>query len=389
MAVTPELAAAALTAQPLWALVPAASRARYVRRAAVAMLDELDELARLLAEQTGWPHDHVVRSELLPAVNGLRALADEGPRALADRRVSPRAALLVGRSSRVVSAPVGLIGLRGPSASPWAEPAVEVAAGLLAGNAVLLDAGAVGTRLRSAFLRAGVPGELVALADAPPDLSALCRRVIDLPRPSRLGTLLVLEGASRESVVSAAMWAAFGGHAAAAGRIIRVAGAAPDLVVALEDAAAALGPDEVVGTPEIVAGLSPEDPLFVSPPTDRATLAVVEVPDADTAVRIAAREGRGGPISVWAPDPDKGERVARRLPSTMTWIGHHGPVTTTVENRIARHVVPRRLEWRAAWAPDLPDDAATQTALAELRHGRESRRWAALRDLVAQSRRRR
>ena len=81
---TPELAA-----QSLWSLVPVASRARYIRRAAVAMLDELDDLARVLAEATGWPRAHVVLSELLPAARGLHALAEQGPRALADRRRDP------------------------------------------------------------------------------------------------------------------------------------------------------------------------------------------------------------------------------------------------------------------------------------------------------------
>ena len=40
-------------AQPLWALVPVAARARYLRRAAVAMLDELDDLALRLADGDG------------------------------------------------------------------------------------------------------------------------------------------------------------------------------------------------------------------------------------------------------------------------------------------------------------------------------------------------
>ena len=77
---------------------PVAARARYIRRAAVAMLDELDDLALRLADETGWPRTQLVLSELLPAVRGLHALADDGPRALADRRLSPRAARLVGRS---------------------------------------------------------------------------------------------------------------------------------------------------------------------------------------------------------------------------------------------------------------------------------------------------
>ena len=66
-------------------------------------------------------------------------------------------------------------------------------------------------RLRSVFLRAGVPGELLTTvrADDAAELDAVCRRVVDLPPPARRGTLLVLDGAPRAQVVEAALWAAF------------------------------------------------------------------------------------------------------------------------------------------------------------------------------------
>jgi acyl-CoA reductase-like NAD-dependent aldehyde dehydrogenase len=412
--------AAAKIAQPLWSLVPVGSRARYIRRTAVAMLDELDALALRLAEETGWPRTHVVLSELLPAVRGLHALASDGPRALADQRLSSRVARLGGRTTRLIQSPVGVIGLRGPSASPWAEPALEAAAALLAGNGVVLAAGAplAAQRLRAVFLRAGVPGELIITLPEPggPELDGLCRRVVELPRPARRGTLVVLEGAPKAQVVEAALWAAFAGsgrHPAAAGRLVVVEGAVPGLVEALTAGAAALrvgdplqedtdvGPlarpqdryDEpltvpgLAGTfaaPTVIAGLAADDPRFATPPPG-PLLAVVEVPDADTAVALAARDGRDGPISVWARDADKGERVARRLAAPTTWVGRHGVAPTGVPVRLARHVAPRQLEWRAAWAPgtpSLPADetaVAAQTALVEVLHGRESRRWPALR----------
>jgi acyl-CoA reductase-like NAD-dependent aldehyde dehydrogenase len=412
--------AAAKTAQPRWSLVPAGSRARYIRRTAVAMLDELDSLALRLAEETGWPRTHIVLSELLPAVRGLHALAGDGPRALADQRLSSRVARLGGRTTRLIQSPVGVIGLRGPAASPWAEPALEAAAALLAGNAVILAAGAplAAQRLRAVFLRAGVPGELITTLPEPggPELDDVCRRVVELQRPARRGTLVVLEGAPKAQVVEAALWAAFAGsgrHPAAAGRLVVVAGAVPGLVEALTAGAAALqvgdprdestdvGPlarpedryDEplpmpgLAGTfaaPTVIAGLAADDPRFTTPPPG-PLLAVVEVPDADTAVALAARGGRDGPISVWARDAAKGERVARRLPASTTWVGRHGIAPTGVAVRLARHVAPRQLEWRAAWAPGTPslpaDDSvvAAQTALVEARHGRESRRWPALR----------
>jgi hypothetical protein len=316
-----------------------------------------------------------VLNELLPAVRGLRALADEGPRALADSRVS----LIAGRRSRIVQSPVGVIGLRGPSASPWAEPALEAGAALLAGNAVILPAGA--QRLRAVFLRAGVPGELLAHEG---ELEAT--RIVDLPRPTRHGTLLVLPGAPRAKVVEAALWAAFAGHASAAGRLVTVAGAVPGLVDALVEGAAALSATDLGprGRPTVIAGVSAEDDVFRAPPPG-PVLAVVEAPDTETAIALAPADA---PVSIWARDPAQGERIARRLGAQITWIGRHGAAETAVPVRIARHVVARQLESRAAWArgtPRLPVErrfVAAEAAVAELRHGRESRRWPALRALV-------
>jgi acyl-CoA reductase-like NAD-dependent aldehyde dehydrogenase len=237
----------------------------------------------------------------------------------------------------------------------------------------------------------------------------------------------VLDGAPRADLVEAALWAAFARHAAAAGRIVAVAGAVPGLVEALAAGAAALrvgdprdpatdvGPlshpddlerieravagaapvygggrlrvDGLAGAfwaPTVVGGVGAEDALFREPPPG-PVLAVVEVPDAETAIALAAREGRDGPISVWARDPAQGERVARRLPAQVTWIGRHGVAPTAVGVRLARHVVPRQLESRAAWAPGTPrlpadpDLVAAHTTTAHVRHGREARRWPALR----------
>ena len=374
-------AAAALAAQPLWSLVPVRARARYIGRAAVAMLDELDDLALRLVDETGWPHAQVMLTELLPAVRGLRALAETGPGALADRRLSPRTARLAGRRTRLLQAPVGVVGVRGPSASPWAEPALDAAAALLAGNGVVLAAGAplAAHRLRSIFLRAGVPGELLAVGAAPADLEAHCRRVVDLRAPGRRGTLLVLNGSARERVVEAAMWAGFGRHAAAAGRLIVTRGAAPGLVEALSAAAARLrvgdprdpavdvGPAEIAGERVAVPGLDgsfvrpavvtvePDDPRFTDPPAG-PLLAVVEVADSEAAITLAQRDGRAGPISIWARDEAQGERVARRLPSPVAWVGRHGLAVTgaagaaRAPRRAARARGPRRVGARHAAA---------------------------------------
>ena len=52
-------------AQPLWAIVTPRDRARYLRRAAMAVLDELDALADLLADEAGQPRSEAMLAELL------------------------------------------------------------------------------------------------------------------------------------------------------------------------------------------------------------------------------------------------------------------------------------------------------------------------------------
>ncbi len=411
-------AEAARVAQPLWALLPAPARARYVRRAAVAMLDELDGLAGRLAEETGWPRAHLVVSELLPAVQGLHALADEGPSALADRRLHSRTAYIARRRSMLIQAPAGVIGLAGPSASPWHGPALEAAAALLAGNGVLLAAGAplAAQRLRGVFLRAGIPGELITPVA---DVGSVCDRVSDLSPPTRMGTLLVLRGAPRSAVIDAAVWAAFAGsgrHPAAAGRLIVSRTAAPGLAEAIAEAAAKLrvgdprdpdtdvGPlashealaevEAAVGARRVtVPGLSgafcapavtDSRAAFDAPPPG-PVLAIVEAADDDEAIALAATGGRDGVVSIWTADSERGERVARSLPAAAVWVGRHGVPAPATAVRLARHVAPRRLEIRSRRAPAamrLPttaDVVEAQSALAEARHGRESRRWPALR----------
>ena len=240
---------AARLVQPLWAAVPAHARAHYLRRAAQAVLDELDRLALLIARETGRPRSEALLAELLPSVSALHALADDGPRALADQRLGRPSLLRAGRRAVLVQAPAGVVGVRGRGASPWAEPVMESAASLLAGNAVLLAPAAplAGERIAAAFIRAGVPGELIAVLHGA-ELDGL-DRVVDLGADDAKATMLVLDGAPVDATVSGALWAAFAGagrHPAAVGRLVVAPGPAEPLLDALVAGARRLR----VGDPE-------------------------------------------------------------------------------------------------------------------------------------------
>src|ERR1700759_993903 len=77
--------------QPLWAQLRLSDRARYLRRAGQAVIDELDELLSLLSEGLDREPAEGAALELLPAIDALQWLAEAGTRAMRDRRLgAPR-----------------------------------------------------------------------------------------------------------------------------------------------------------------------------------------------------------------------------------------------------------------------------------------------------------
>lgn len=430
-----EAARLARLVQPLWAAVPVTARARALRRAAQALLDEIDALAVLLAQETGRPRTEALLAELLPAVSGLHELADAAPGVLADRRLGRRAVLRGGRRSALVQRPFGVVGLRGGTAAPWVEPLLESAAALVAGNAVLLvpEARLAGERLAAAFVRAGVPGDLVTVLHGDVAAAALpesCDAVTELDPPPGKGTMLVLAGAPVEQAAAGALWAGFAGGGrgpAAVGRVVVVPALAGPLVRELADGARRLrvgdpvhpdteigpvpeaaevealvaaaeaegaerlcgGPVSVPGlpgrffAPVVLRGVRPDAALLRAAPRG-PVLAVVEAPDEAAAIALADEDARGA-VSVWAGDRDRGERIARRLRAELTWVNEHGHAAAAPPVRLGRHVRVRQL---ASQPPGLrsahrlpydPSLVRARVTAARVLHGRESERVAALR----------
>src|SRR5215210_2740748 len=424
------MAARPATPQPLWALVPTAGRARYLRRTATAILDELDGLADVLAGSVGQPRTEAGLAGLLPSVGGLHDLAEHGPRALRDRRLGRIPALRAGRRSLLIQAPHGTVAVRGGNASPWVEPVLETGAALLAGNAVVLST-PLGERIRRAFERGGVPPELIALVPPGEDLGAAGEHVVDTRPPREKGTMLVLGRAPLDRTATGALWAAFAGggrHRAAVGRLVVVPSVAEPLISAVVEGARRLrpgdprraetevgplrspetraqveelvaaavadgatlecgGPLDLAGVqgafyaPAVLRGVAPGSRLLHEP-VPGPVLAVVEAADEAEAVALAM----GAPaVSVWGGDRVRGERVARTLGAEVAWVNEHGHSIPGAAVRLARHVEPRRLASQptrlrsARWLPYDPALVRASTASARFMHGRESERFGVLR----------
>ncbi len=244
--------AAAAAVQPLWAELRLADRARYLRRAAQVLIDDAEALAVLVAREQGRPRTEAELMELLPAVETLLWLAEEGPGILGPHRIGLARTFFPRKRARTVQAPLGVIAVISPAAEPLAQPLGDVAIALMAGNGVVLKpsplACLTGDRIARVFARAGLPEGLLqvvhggsavgrALVDAPVrqvrltgsaeagrDVGAACARAL---KPATLAlagkdAMLVLADAPFERAVAGAVWGAFANAGQSGGAVERV-----------------------------------------------------------------------------------------------------------------------------------------------------------------------
>jgi len=153
--------------QPFWAQLPLGDRARYMRRAAQVLIDNLDELSALLSREQGKPRSEAYSMELVPTIDSLRWIAEAGPRVLGGERV-PLPVFMRQKKAAHVFEPLGVVGVIAPWNYPWSIPFGEVAMALMAGNGVVLKPSEltplIGERIQWAFERAGVPEGIVRTA---------------------------------------------------------------------------------------------------------------------------------------------------------------------------------------------------------------------------------
>jgi len=157
--------AAVAKVQPLWALLRLEDRARYLRRMAQAIVDELDELRETIGREQGRPRSEVAALELLAAIDALKWIGRDGVGVLGGRRIGVHRSLFLTKRARIAFEPFGVIGVIGAGSAPFAQPLGQIAGALLAGNGVVFKparrACLAGERIARVIARAGLPEGLV------------------------------------------------------------------------------------------------------------------------------------------------------------------------------------------------------------------------------------
>jgi acyl-CoA reductase-like NAD-dependent aldehyde dehydrogenase len=305
--------------QPFWAQLSLADRARYMRRAAQVILDDLDELRDLIAREQGKPRTEAYLLELVPTVDALHWIADAGPRILADEKIPTPQPYFKAKRSAFVYEPLGVVAVIAPWNYPWTIPLGEVAMALMAGNGVVLKPAPltclIGQRIQRTFERAGLPEGLVRVVhgdaeagralvessaakvlftgsvDVGRDVGERCARLLkgSVLELGGKDPMLVLADAPLPNAVGGALWAGFANAGQTCSGIERV--------YVMREVADRFVADVVAGAQRLSVG----DPLSwdtqVGPMVSRDQFEIVREL-VDDAVAAGATLECGGPAEV-------------------------------------------------------------------------------------------
>ena len=155
----------ARAAQPAWAAVTFNQRGRAILRARELMLAEREQIAQLISRETGKPVAEAMSMEIVPTLDSMHYFARHAETLLKPQKIDIGQYGLMGRSSRIVFRPLGVIGIISPWNFPLATPADEVVMALMAGNSVVLKPSEltplIALKLVDIFQRAGLPPGLL------------------------------------------------------------------------------------------------------------------------------------------------------------------------------------------------------------------------------------
>ena len=216
-----------------------AVRRKLIKTARDVILSELDDIAHLISSESGKPFGEAIAMEIAPVLDLMQYFARNAEKMLRPAKISIGLYSLLGRTSKIVYHPLGVIGIIPAWNYPFSIPLGEAAMALMAGNSVVIKPSEltplVGLKIEEIFRKAGAPDGLVqvitgdgrtgaALVDAAPDkimftgsvatgkkIAAAAAKNLT-PAVFELGgkdAMIVFADANLELAAGAAVWGAF------------------------------------------------------------------------------------------------------------------------------------------------------------------------------------
>jgi len=153
--------------QPAWAGLSFKERARVILKAREIMLRQIEELATLISRETGKPVSEAMSMEVVPTLDAMHYFATHTAKLLRPQKIDIGQYGLMGRSSRIVYKPMGVVGIISPWNFPLGTPAEEIVMALMSGNAVVLKPSELtpltALKIGEIFSRAALPEGLLEI----------------------------------------------------------------------------------------------------------------------------------------------------------------------------------------------------------------------------------
>ncbi len=149
----------------VWRKTAFAERRQIVMRAREVILAEMDEIARLISDESGKPVAEALSMEIAPVLDLMQYFAKNTEKLLKPRKIGIGLYGLLGRSSKIVYQPLGVVGIIPAWNYPFSIPLGETVMSLMAGNTVVLKPSEltpfIGLKIGEIFEKAGLPENIV------------------------------------------------------------------------------------------------------------------------------------------------------------------------------------------------------------------------------------
>ena len=155
------------TAFEIWRKTSFYERKRFIMRARDVILADIDEIARLISDEMGKPVAEAISAEITPVLDLMQYFARNAEKLLKPRKINIGLLGAMGRSSKVVYQPLGVIGIISPWNFPFSIPLGEVVMALMAGNTIVLKPSEltplVGKKIGEIFEKVNLPKNVLQI----------------------------------------------------------------------------------------------------------------------------------------------------------------------------------------------------------------------------------
>lgn len=148
-----------------WRKTSFSERKKLIMKAREVILAELDEIALLISNESGKPVAEALSMEIAPVLDLMQYFARNTEKLLKPRKIVIGLYSLLGRSSKIIYQPLGVVGIIPAWNYPFSIPLGETVMALMAGNTVVLKPSEltplIGLKIGEICKKAGIPENVV------------------------------------------------------------------------------------------------------------------------------------------------------------------------------------------------------------------------------------